>query len=323
MSTLITLRHLKVSNVNTIAGLTYGFPAITQLLGYTHALSRKLQQSHGIELQGCAVVCHHHQIQAYQPSGWGDYVFALTRNPLTKEGNTAPIVEEGRMQMDISLVLECQGLISGGEAGIAALREHLFPLCQSQRLAGGTISGLQDIDIVAFPTTTQERSRFIRRLLPGFVLLDRSSLLQQHLLRLQQNQPEADLLDAWLDFSALKYQAVPLQDEHGALDENNKAQWVYQPKPESGWLVPIMAGFRAISPCYEPGMVNNSRDWVTPFRFAEAVYGIGEWKSPHNLDDLRQIFWQYHCDQDWYLCQAQPSVVTDSISQLEEDFDFF
>lgn len=326
MSTLITLRHLQVSNANAIAGLTYGFPAITQFLGYTHALSRKLQQSHGIELTRCAVVCHHHQIQAYQPSGWGDFIFALTRNPLTKEGKTAPIVEEGRMQMEISLVFECEGLIAGGEAGVAALREHLWPLCQSQRLAGGLITGLQNIDIATIPATEEESSAFIRRqmrrLLPGFVLVDRSALLQQHLSALQESKPDADILDAWLDFAALKYQAVAPRNDEGNVEEGSKAEWIYQPKPNTGWLVPIMTGYRAISPCYAPGEVGNTRDLVTPFRFAEAVYGIGEWKSPHNIDDLGQVFWHYRHDNDWYLCQTSDSVVTESTSQLEESFDF-
>lgn len=322
MKTLITLRHLQVSNANAIAGLTYGFPAITHFLGYTHGLSRKLQQSHGIELTSCAVVCHQQQIHAYQPSGWGDYVFALTRNPLTKEGKTAPIVEEGRMHIDLSLIFECQGLIAGGEAGVAELREHLLSLCQSQRLAGGIVSGLQGIDIATLGATKVDIQRQMRRLLPGFVLVDRSLLLQQHLQELQQSRPETSLLDAWLDFAALKYQAVA-SDKDSVLDESSKVEWVYQPKPAGGWLVPLMTGYRAISPCYAPGEVSNSRDRITPFRFAEAVYGIGEWKSPHSIDDLQQIFWQHSHDQDWYLCQSQSSAVIDGDPQLEESFDFY
>ncbi|HHH1607741.1 TPA: type I-F CRISPR-associated protein Csy2, partial [Yersinia enterocolitica] len=39
MSYLIVLRHVQVENANAISGLTYGFPAMTHFLGYTHALS--------------------------------------------------------------------------------------------------------------------------------------------------------------------------------------------------------------------------------------------------------------------------------------------
>jgi CRISPR-associated protein Csy2 len=40
MSSLILLRRVRVENANAIAGLTYGFPAITHFLGFSHALSR-------------------------------------------------------------------------------------------------------------------------------------------------------------------------------------------------------------------------------------------------------------------------------------------
>lgn len=85
MSYLIVLPHVQVENANAISGLTYGFPAITHFLGFTHALSRQVQQSHGLQFTGCGVVCHRQQIQAYQASERGDHYFALTRIPLTKK----------------------------------------------------------------------------------------------------------------------------------------------------------------------------------------------------------------------------------------------
>ena len=42
MSQYLVLSHIDTQNANSIAGLTWGFPAITQFLGFTHALSRKL-----------------------------------------------------------------------------------------------------------------------------------------------------------------------------------------------------------------------------------------------------------------------------------------
>lgn len=72
MSRLIVLPRIQVENANAISGLTYGFPAITHFLGFTHALSRKVQQSHGVTLTGCGVVCHQHQIMAHQASERGD-----------------------------------------------------------------------------------------------------------------------------------------------------------------------------------------------------------------------------------------------------------
>ena len=92
MSSIILLRHVRVENANAIAGLTYGFPAITHFLGFTHAVSRIVSDTWGLSLTGCAVISHEHQIHAH--SSGRDYQFALTRNPLTREGKTAPFNEE-------------------------------------------------------------------------------------------------------------------------------------------------------------------------------------------------------------------------------------
>ncbi len=110
MKHYLLLKKIDVQNANAIAGLTYGFPAITNFLGFAHALSRKLAPKVGVTLGGVAVISHKNAVHARQPSGWGDYVFALTRNPLTQQGNTAPINEEGRMSMQISLLIELEGM---------------------------------------------------------------------------------------------------------------------------------------------------------------------------------------------------------------------
>lgn len=211
MSSLIVLRHVQVENANAIAGLTYGFPAISHFLGFTHALSRKLQQTHALQLNGCGVVCHQQQLHAHS-SGY-DRLFALTRNPLTKEAKTAAFNEEGRMHMTVSLLIECSGMIANGREGTAALAAHLEPLCLSQRLAGGTIVKIGDLSVINFPQEQQSVRRVMRRLLPGFALIDRSELLPAHVDHLKQQDPQTEMIDAWLDFAALKIQAPAEEDD--------------------------------------------------------------------------------------------------------------
>ncbi|WP_294901495.1 type I-F CRISPR-associated protein Csy2 [Tatumella sp. UBA2305] len=310
MSSLIILRHLSVENANAIAGLTYGFPAITHFMGFTHALSRKLQISHGLKLEKCGVICHQQQLQAYS-SGY-DNVFALTRNPLTKEGNTAAFNEEGRMHLTVSLLIECEGLISHGQAGIQALENELMNLCLSQRLAGGMITGIRQVQVVSWPTTSRETRRVMRRLLPGFALLDRSELLEAHYQTLKNTNPQTEMMDAWLDFYVLKQHSTG-QGEEGDVP------WEYQAKPASGYLVPLMCGYRAISPLYPPGHVSRSRDTGTPFRFSEAVYGVGEWRSPHRITDIETLLWQYQHRDDFYLCCGSQPVSPEHFEFNDED----
>jgi CRISPR-associated protein Csy2 len=42
MSQYIVVNRIKVQNANAIAGFTWGFPAITNFLGFVQNLSRKL-----------------------------------------------------------------------------------------------------------------------------------------------------------------------------------------------------------------------------------------------------------------------------------------
>ena len=74
MSQYILIKKLNVQNANAIAGLTYGFPAITNFLGFAHVLSRKLPASLKVNLGGVVVISHKNQVHARQPKGWGDCV---------------------------------------------------------------------------------------------------------------------------------------------------------------------------------------------------------------------------------------------------------
>lgn len=311
MKSLLLINHIKVENANAIAGITWGFPAVTNFLGFSHALSRSLKQQHAkmpaTPITGCAIICHQHQVQAYQPNGVGEYVFSLTRNPLTKEGNTPPFNEEARMHMTVSLLLECDFTndkveFEEGDATKCLEQQVLQQLCK-QRLAGGTIIDIRDVKFLNWNKTDAEEERqnyraLIKdhRLLPGFMLVDRSNLLAEHYQTLQHQNPEKTMIDAWLDFAALKYKA-----NESAPDK--KVEWQHIPKPAAGYLVPLMVGYKGISPLYESAEVANTRDSETPFRFVEAAYGVGQWLGAHRPRSLEQTFWRYAQQGDAYLCK--------------------
>lgn len=323
MSTYISLNQMQIQNANCVTGLTFGFPAITHFLGYVHALSRKLEKSHQITLDGCAISCHQHQIHAYQPKGFGEHIFSLTRNPLTSSGKVAPIIEEGKMHLTISLVIKCDGLIKGGEEGVIALQKHLENLCLMQKLAGGVINCIKKIDIESVSTDKEQQftQRIRRRLLPGFLLLERSGFLEEHFAHLQAKNPEASILDAWLNFSALKFEASnEAQIDEDAIKKSS-TPWSYIPKPNSGYLVPIAIGYKAISPVYKAGEIKGIRDPSIPFCFVESAYSIAEWQSAHRLQNIEDAFWHYHYEDGWYLCKNQKNIDTNVTEHEEDDFD--
>jgi len=309
MRNAIILPWLDIENANAVAGLTWGFPAITHFLGYMHALSRKLEVSHGLRLEACGVICHRYQLHAY--SSGRDYQFALTRNPLTREGKTASFNEEGRMHLTVSLVMECHGDIANGDIGMRELAQHLQTLCQMQKLAGGTITRLRTVQVCAL---SQVKSTLFG-LMPGFALHDRSSWLAEHFTEMKRHEPESEMLDAWLDFAALKMGA-----DQNTQGEDNVA-WHYQPKPKPGFLVPLMIGWQRISPLYKAGSVLHTRDRETPFSFAEAVYGIGEWRGVHRIKNIDELLWRYHTTDSGYYCRNHD--LSDNDDNQENYFDTF
>ncbi len=404
MKQFILLNRVKVQNANAIAGFTWGFPAVTNFLGFTHNLSRKISKKNeyeDIHLLGCAVIAHNHQVHAYQPverkefpKGSGDYKnfigdvhFSQSRNPAyqhKEEGKykvgTPPVIEEGKMNMTVSLLIAYEGDLAaqGNE-----FCDWIKSLCLTQRLAGGTILDIADVSIKDIDEDYDGRSelqKLKRKLLPGFILKDRSDYLTAHYEYLQKENANTELLEVWLDFSALKRKARPKCDlifqhlqqqvktkkldesvlelwldhldrtynkedipervkEHFTIldkkgseddllaqwqayyqpDEQTLADWEYLKKPNSGWLVPIMTGYKAISALYDKADVKGIRakdddDSVEKVSFVESVHSIGEWLSVHKLsmegsdsfEKLEDCIWRYApYEKDWYLCTQE------------------
>lgn len=374
MSQYILINRIQVQNANAIAGFTWGFPAITHFLGFGHSISRKLLISEfkDIALSGCAVISHNHHVHTYKSSY--DFGFTQSRNPpyLASHAKykTPPIIEEGKMNMVVSLLMKCEGNIGNRTDNFT---QWLNNICSLQRLAGGTILDIKSIEVF---NLSDETLRFVKRkLLPGFILLDKSNYLESHYRSLQSKNQEAELFDAWIDFIAFKQKARPRTDEinkhlqklgndnthykkwqshldneyqqnniHKELQDyfktieqtkSNKklldqwqeycnptektlANWEYLKKPEAGYLVPIMTGYKAISEVYKNNEVNNTRDSQTDVCFVESAHSIGEWRSVHrfNADDLSNSVWDYHYENNWYLC-TQNQVVSGDVTDSE------
>ncbi len=393
MNQYIVINRIQVQNANAIAGFTWGFPAITNFLGFVQSLSRKLADTENyqdITLTGCAVIAHEHKVHTF---GRYERRFIQSRNPpyMKKDvekvvsGKAPSVTEEGKMNMTVSLLVECSGNIGNRAEGFLIWLQNA---CLLQRLAGGTILNIGDIQNHA-PGNSSDVMRMTRKLLPGFVLLDRSQYLESHYRELLKDNPDAELLDAWLDFSALKQKARPksdlisryllklikkepdnqqisqllelwqrhlgvpyeqtgipegLRSYFGRLEEtkaNKKllkqwreycepgkktdADWEYIPKPETGYLVPIMTGYKAISSVYKNDEVGNTRDNETDVCFVESVHSIGEWQSTHHVKSLEQLqrcVWRYHYEENWYLCRqavdSQTGVAGNHVTQYEK-----
>jgi CRISPR-associated protein Csy2 len=296
---LLVLPHLRVQNANAISSpLTWGFPAITAFTGFAHALQRRLAAEFDFEFVGVAVVCHSFIPHVARPPSKQTLVFSLTRNPLDKDGSTAAIVEEGRVHLDVSVVIGVCGndLYTGNDA--QAIADRAFQEALAMRIAGGSVTesvtgayGRQRPSLDIWPDSNEDRRQLTRklayRLLPGFALVSREALLENHLATMRAGMPDASAIDALLDLSRLNIEPPP---------ENAPGDW--RIRTRQGWLVPIPVGYAAISPLYAPGEVRNARDPSVPFRFVESVFTIGEWVSPHRVENFSHLIWRHQVDPD-------------------------
>lgn len=307
----LVLKHIQISNANAISGITWGFPAISHFLGFTHALSRKAKNSvHPLTLNGCGVICHQHQVHCYRDSPYEPYGFALTRNPLTKEGKTAPIVEEGRMHITVSLIIECEGLNQSCAQTKAEQLSNVKQLALQHKLAGGRITDIAG----CYPLEAEHHKRELRKLLPGFVLADAS----HHLRELNASVP-GNALKHWLDFSALKHACKVTSNA----DEEEQVTWERVAKPFSGYFVPVQIGYKKIAPTFNAGEVNNVRDDKSPVSFVESVYSVAEWiGSPSRIQNISDVIWKHHYHDPFYVCHTQSVIATQlsSKDELEDDF---
>lgn len=313
VSNLLVLPRLRVQNANAISSpMTWGFPAMSAFVGLMHALERKLcAAGTNIALEQVGVICHDFEAQVTK----GGYVrgFHLTRNPLSSEEDrkkigkdgsyiTPSFVEEGRIHLDITLVFAVDTAADENER--SQIVEKAAETVAGMRIAGGSVvpnrnvpSDKQRPQWVTLDDDAGERqkqfAKLKRRWLPGFALTLRDDYLTEHLQTLQQHNPEANLLDAWLDLSRLNHDCT-LENEG---EPNEQPLWQVR-RPYRGWLVPIPVGYGAISELFQPGDVANTRDASTHFRFVESLYSMGEWVSPHRMKHPEDLLWYLDNDED-------------------------
>lgn len=295
-SYLLALPHLKIQHANCVSSpLTWGFPAMSAFVGWMQALQRKLPAHLDIAFDAVGVICHQHQLQTDK-----DYVhrFNLTRNPVDKTGKTAAIVEEGRIHLEVTVLLSVSGeSCSGTGEQRQKLADELADIVAGMRIAGGSVLPMtESAELIAFSDDSDKQDMLFRRLryqwLPGFALVLRDDLLQDHLKEMRKDKADISLLDAWLDLSRFNHECVDVAQEEGPSD----IEW--QMRTKAGWLVPIPVGYGALSPLYEPGQVAKTRDTETPFRFVETLYSMGQWISPHRINSIDELMWYSTCDEE-------------------------
>lgn len=296
----LLFKKVIIEGANAISSpLTYGFPAITGFLGSFHAMSRKMIRFEGLNdlsLGGVLLACHECQPQIYRDKKYSNYTFNQTRNPIKKDGKTASIIEEGKCRLVMSFAVEVLSDNRVDDATTQILMTQTKQWIQQQRMAGGSVQGIDRFNPVQF-IDYDDVDAIAAHLLPAFVLMNAEDEFAQIIDDVQTGNPEATSLDALIAVCALKH--IPETDTKG--DTKWKA---LSPKTGHGWLVPMPLGYQGISELYDVGVMQNTRNPEYPSQYVEAVYGLGKWVYPQRLGgayseyDIADAFWRYHYDSE-------------------------
>lgn len=299
----LILKKISIENANTISGpLSYGFPALSGFVGAVHALSRQVMQKEdfqNLRLDGCVIACHDIQVLAYRENAYSNFTFRQTRNPILKDGSTASIIESGRCHLVVHLVIKVYGDFPEG-------KEHALEKCVeetilAQRIAGGSVISLDKKRPVRYVAAGNLES-YKKELLPAFILMSAHQDLVEITAELQKENPENTALDALIETAALHhipvFKKTPSSPEEGSTSAERKVEWRSETvKKGRGWLVPIPVGYQGIAPLMESGQLKNSRNPEYASQYVEAIYSLGKWVFPTNID-LKTAFWHHHYDAE-------------------------
>lgn len=292
MKSYLLIRHMLVHHANAMSStLTIGVPAVTAWMGAVHALERKVRQKKpwkNIAFNGAGISFHRCSLQVHKGVGDSCYSIIGTANPLRKKGaafERPPFIEEPRIHLDISLLVEVEGLDGDNDEAFLTRVQQLLP---SMKMAGGDILSIKETRLCYADTDhPREEKKILAALMPGFVLIERADLIRQ------MTEEGADSLQALLDY--LKITRTAQRNDNGDV-----TGWDYSRKG-NGWIVPISVGFKGIS---ELGKVKNQRDPSTPHQFVENAVTLGEFRMPYRFDHVDDILWHYEYDSknSLYLC---------------------
>ena len=239
--------------------------------------------------------------------GDNDFVSSIvgTGNPLDKTGARSSFIEEARCHLDVSLLLELQGVGQEQDDVITNQVTHL--LNSKIKMAGGDIQTFGQPDIFVLEDNNDDDLRKLsRKIMPGYVLIERRDLMTE---AMQQGQ---DAMAALIDYLAIHHSCEQTDEDDVLWKSCRKSQ---TDKP-AGWIVPIATGFHGIS---ELGQAKNQRDPDTPHRFAESLVTLGEFKMPHRFESLADMLWCYQVDNtnNLYQCVALNTVANDPSNEFD------
>ncbi|MDO5687353.1 MAG: type I-F CRISPR-associated protein Csy2 [Neisseria sp.] len=284
----LLLDKIDIQAANAVSGpLSYGFPALSAFLGAVHALNRRLPEPANIRFGGVLIAAHDCQVKHFRAHPFADAYFNQSRHPLKKDGSVGAIIEEGKVDLTVSLLIE---VFTADEDSYETLNDqtsaaqwctHIKPLLLQQRIAGGSVFDVAEVRLLP----SHNKQEMVQALVPAFVLMNAEQALIEITKELQKTHPDATALNALIETATL----------HHLPPDKGEDEWrTRSVKSGRGWLVPLPIGYQGIAPSLPAGSLKNCRSEDYPAHYVETVYSLGQWIFPYRLPaELEGCFWRY------------------------------
>ena len=106
--------------------------------------------------------------QIFRADAYSDATFIQSRNPLKKDGSTASIIEEGKTDLTVSLVVEVGGTPNDIRKNKEQRETLLQSLLQQQRIAGGSVRHIERTALYE----SHQAEELKAALFPAYILAD-------------------------------------------------------------------------------------------------------------------------------------------------------
>lgn len=276
----LLLKKIKVESFNGFSSdITYGFPAVTAFLGFSHMLERKLNVKYpDLKCLNTGIISHKVNIYTttIKTDKYHKIYFNHMLHPLKKKGLQfigASLTPEIIGNMECSLIIDLgQYIIS--EKNKTEFLTQVQNIVHTSRLAGGNISNMELADIISFSSDSSQNKSQWRKikasLSNGFALIPRQDLMTTD-----------NTFDNFMEKLAI----------------NKKTDNRNQP----GWIVPITVGYKALT---SPSYVKYQRDIDKEHIFVESILSLGEFKMLRHFTSPKDFMWQYAINNKFYLCKG-------------------
>lgn len=276
----LLLDRIKIKGANAISSpITYGFPALTGFMGLMHALNRKIYKHENayVHFDGILIACHDYDLHARRENKFSDYKFTQQRAPVNLKGEAPSIIQEGKIDLTVSLVIEMKSEKNDLDF-INAVELHL----KRQRIAGGDVLDVKNITYIC---PTSDINHLKKYLHDSFILIED----KHHFISLQEIM-DISPLDVLSEICKTHY-----------ISKNNKWEKHTVGKKEN-FTIPITVGYQAISELFEKNKMENMRDNTFSSQYVENIYSLGTWIFSKELaDHIDSFFWRYRIKDNLYL----------------------